>query len=474
MKKLFLFGLVFFGLLLSTSASAFYFTSFETSGEWSAWDIPNFNEHGSYATPTDAVAYSGLYSVEIDSSGGQVGATNNSISASSTIDGRVGFWVKHMPDATTTWTTIEVVISDSIYANNFVGLTASTTNADLWTYGHIEWRNSDYKSQICLADVCSGWRDYDGYWGGWGGTDKSLDFNLISIGSSGIYDFASWALTYFYFDDVLFYETPVSPEGAIEPVLDVFYPYECTFTTIATASSTINFNALGSITIPSTSNYHYYAFYVWTQNASTGVSTSTYSSISLEAGDMYSYNVPISVDLGSYKIWYSLVGYDVDTYGPIDHTYYCSDTGFGDTTPAGEVWYYIYPEQYVIEEEDCSGLSTLERLVCEIKNFLSGMFIPSQEKMDQFNAITKSLNNRFPRSYINEFKDFWLDFKTLTHSEVPITTIAGKELQFLDVFPLENSQGENFFTRLRELFGYALYLLFVVWVIKMIKELFFD
>jgi hypothetical protein len=62
--------------------------------------------------------------------------------------------------------------------------------------------------------------------------------------------------------------------------------------------------------------------------------------------------------------------------------------------------------------EPCEDLELLERLVCEIKNTLSGAFLPSQAKINELKNTINLVQSKFPFNYINEAKSFLADLQT--------------------------------------------------------------
>lgn len=68
-------------------------------------------------------------------------------------------------------------------------------------------------------------------------------------------------------------------------------------------------------------------------------------------------------------------------------------------------------EWAVAELDDCSALSGVEKWVCETKNFIAGIFLPTQAKMTVFYNTMTDFRQKFPFNYINIGRDFFADIK---------------------------------------------------------------
>jgi hypothetical protein len=63
--------------------------------------------------------------------------------------------------------------------------------------------------------------------------------------------------------------------------------------------------------------------------------------------------------------------------------------------------------------EDCSGLAPTPRLLCEIKNLISSVIMPSQEKLVALYQTLGAFKEKFPFNYIDSLDNF---FKTISES----------------------------------------------------------
>lgn len=62
-----------------------------------------------------------------------------------------------------------------------------------------------------------------------------------------------------------------------------------------------------------------------------------------------------------------------------------------------------------LEPSDCSGLTLTETFLCNIKNILQGIFVPSQAQVAKLNQNIQLLGQKFPMNYISEAKNFFSD-----------------------------------------------------------------
>lgn len=85
-----------------------------------------------------------------------------------------------------------------------------------------------------------------------------------------------------------------------------------------------------------------------------------------------------------------------------------TDRGLGDRCYMIEPT--IPPDQVdweVPDLDDCSGLPALDTIVCEIKNLISGIFMPSQEKVEDLYQTIGAFKEKFPFNYVASFDSFF-------------------------------------------------------------------
>lgn len=84
-----------------------------------------------------------------------------------------------------------------------------------------------------------------------------------------------------------------------------------------------------------------------------------------------------------------------------DQTLFFLDNISSDEDPVPPVYY----------EEDCSGLGTTDRILCEIKNTFSGLFFPTADKVEELNASLAKISEKFPFNYLSSTFDFFSDVR---------------------------------------------------------------
>ncbi|GAI18170.1 unnamed protein product, partial [marine sediment metagenome] len=89
------------------------------------------------------------------------------------------------------------------------------------------------------------------------------------------------------------------------------------------------------------------------------------------------------------------------------------------------------PEQVewgVPDLEDCSELTGVEMWLCEIKNFVAGIFMPTQTALDKLQRTLGNFNQKFPFNYIGALNVFFTEVRNSLdeEKEIPIT-ILGEE-----------------------------------------------
>lgn len=105
------------------------------------------------------------------------------------------------------------------------------------------------------------------------------------------------------------------------------------------------------------------------------------------------------------------------------------DYGLGEACYMTEHPYATTTTEWVVAElDDCSELSGVEKWICETKNFIAGLFLPTQEKMNELYFTLTEFRQKFPFSYINVARDFFADIKNDIVDDNEITiSIMGNE-----------------------------------------------
>lgn len=140
----------------------------------------------------------------------------------------------------------------------------------------------------------------------------------------------------------------------------------------------------------------------------------------------------------------------------------------------------IPPEQVeweVPDLEECGELSGVEEWLCEIKNFIAGIFMPSQEKVNSLYHTIGAFKDKFPFNYAGSLNRFFNDIEESIDEEkgIPIK-ILGQEgnvdFTFWDKTTTIGGVEETFkniwfdFTTLVVILG------FFIWIISWIRRFF--
>ncbi|GAH91389.1 unnamed protein product [marine sediment metagenome] len=154
------------------------------------------------------------------------------------------------------------------------------------------------------------------------------------------------------------------------------------------------------------------------------------------------------------------------------------DRGFGEKcymkTPE------MPPEQVeweVPDLEDCSELTGVEMWLCEIKNFVAGIFMPTQTALDKLHRTLGNFNQKFPFNYIGALNIFFADVKNSLdeEKEIPIT-ILGEESNVSFVFWSEvatiGGVAESLKNIVIDFTSVIIFLAWFVWLISVIKRFF--
>jgi len=148
----------------------------------------------------------------------------------------------------------------------------------------------------------------------------------------------------------------------------------------------------------------------------------------------------------------------------------------------GEKCYQIEPEippeqvgWEVPELEDCEELSGVEKWLCEIKNFIAGIFMPSQEALDNLYQTIMNFKARFPFNYIGALTSFFTDLKNSLAEEkdIPITILGQEGEVGFDFWEQETEiggVGETFSNILIDFTSIIIFLGWFLWLISFIQR----
>lgn len=259
---------------------------------------------------------------------------------------------------------------------------------------------------------------------------------------------------------------------SFSPIFSPSFPIDCQFT--ITSTSTLNsFNATGTITIPAVNIFHWFNFSVIAEDFNTAEKHYFSTSTSLDGGAIFNYSIPISLPAGAWKISYLLEGVYFET--SFFATHWCEHTGIGTGLPL-PTWKQITEAEF-LGIEDCSSYPLLERLVCDLKNAIKRIFVPSAESITALKTTIDGLKNKAPMSYITITKDFFDDVKNGINSTQNLTfKILNKtgNVSFAFWDNTTNFAGENqsFKDIFKTFFIFLLIFSFLIWAIFYVRKIF--
>lgn len=150
----------------------------------------------------------------------------------------------------------------------------------------------------------------------------------------------------------------------------------------------------------------------------------------------------------------------------------------------GEKCYMIEPtipplqEEWVMPElEDCEVLSGTEKWLCEIKNFIAGAFLPSQEKLNSLNQTFGAFKDKFPFNYSQSLMRFFSEIQESFDDpkSIPIK-ILGQEsnvsFEFWNEITTIGGQEETLKNVVFDFTTFVIIIAWGFWLISLIKRLF--
>jgi len=128
----------------------------------------------------------------------------------------------------------------------------------------------------------------------------------------------------------------------------------------------------------------------------------------------------------------------------------------------------LNPDYPVFTPEDCSSYGFLEKTVCEIKNLLSGIFMPTQSKLIEFQSVISEIQNRAPFNYIaSAITNFGTIKSGITDTTTTVTIFGNTGTLNRDIL---TQTGMTLI--FQSFFGLIFLILFVFWGINFIKRIF--
>lgn len=150
--------------------------------------------------------------------------------------------------------------------------------------------------------------------------------------------------------------------------------------------------------------------------------------------------------------------------------------GFGESCymieptfpPELEIW-------QVPELEDCSALSGLEKWLCEIKNFIAGIFLPSQEKINNLYSTFGNFSTKFPFNYLQATKDFFSYIRESSTEEkgIKIKILGNEGYVNFDFWKSTGEVGsttESIGSMVRDFSSLVLILGFLTWLLYFVRS----
>jgi hypothetical protein len=272
--------------------------------------------------------------------------------------------------------------------------------------------------------------------------------------------------------------TTAGPEEELYyPIISPTTPPDCAFSSTTIFSGT----ATGQVEIPSNATGSWFKLEMVFANArsviyQTYVASTTFSPW-LVPGNSISYSIPWSVATGTWDIWYVLRGMTCPYVpcSPLVYTHFCGGTGLGiSIIPTAPEW--VNPPTPLTQEE-CSGYNLLERLVCEIKNFFSGLFLPSASSTAELGQNLDLLKQRAPYNYIDTTKNFFSSIKEeLGSTSVSVSIMGASSSVDFSILNETNinfaGSVQTFSSILRKFFTLILLLGFIAWATGYLRKMF--
>ena len=300
----------------------------------------------------------------------------------------------------TTINTISWISSlGNVYCTNAVNQIIGGTTRQVWTKVGFVWDKEAQTIGCCFEGVCNSYPASAGF-----DNDVGELFFVEQNGRQILIDYITGSeLSITGYSPII---TPLTPPDGATTILDLDDFSVHGFVEVPIANPNvwkqliINYDQVGSVN-------HY----------------STRIDFDLSAGEFYEYNATSTLDNAyAYKVSYLVWG-EADGYNPMT-THDVAGTYITETAAILPVW----EEQEnwsVPPPDDCGSMSGVEKLVCEIKNFLTGMVVPSQDQVGQLKKTIDGFKDVFPLPYLRAYQDF------LTQTAAGINETSAINVSFL-------------------------------------------
>lgn len=283
------------------------------------------------------------------------------------------------------------------YISNLYSATVSQNLISGWNRMGIEWSAGTGMVRLYL----------NGTWSGWGNPSQGamvpITAMLVNFSSS----YGGW-----YFDSLSGDETTIPPTIAgYDPILTPTTPVNGTSTLV----DFDNFQIAGTLQIPSANTWIWDDLNVKFYKVNSLIASRVYSFSlgDLAAGQSISYNGTTSIPIlaagnNFFKVQYSMTGHkfagSIANNPTIDWPLlqwtdtWVTDNATSTTPPASQIILSTLPQQEA--QEDCGAYANpLDIMVCNLKNFITGAFLPSNDAINQINQTMAALKTKFPMNY---------------------------------------------------------------------------
>lgn len=138
---------------------------------------------------------------------------------------------------------------------------------------------------------------------------------------------------------------------------------------------------------------------------------------------------------------------------------------------------YNTPAPEVPAMESCEGLGITERILCEIKNFFYGLFVPTPAKISELKDTLNLIKIKFPYNYILVIKDFFYYLKdNINESQTINFSILGEagviNWSFWNSNTMLAGVSQSFLNIFRVFLKFLVILIFGLWCFNFIKRIF--
>ena len=249
-------------------------------------------------------------------------------------------------------------------------------------------------------------------------------------------------------------------------------------------SSTTNFEVKGILAIPNDNPYIWYQLRLkfWNYNTNQ-ILYFDYDLPNLTKNQTYTFDYFLDISsilsTSTDLIAFSLRAYGKDNSGNVYEDLYPPDCiiylGLISEQPIFTPPEIQFPPQP--ELEDCSQYNIPDRWICEIKNAIKSIFLPSSEKINQLKQTMDLFKQKFPFNYINLFTNFYQDiYNGINETSTIRFKILGQsgnvDLAFWENQATIGGITQTFSHIIYNIFLFLFLFIFVLWLISYLKRIF--